>query len=251
MWGRSLTRRSFALGIRIGLPRRVRRGTRRPEHMDAAVVDELVDDAALREDVEVPDHLPDREHRLRLGGLVVPDAPRDLEGRAAAAVEGGRDELEAPLVECEPLGDQRAVVVDHGPVTGQQHGGAASPRFARALPDTARALAARTCCDGSWGTTSAPEVISERRWSPTIAIAVRLVDEERVGGAVPRTLDDPEQAAARPDEASVGEDVGRREVRAVPDDVLQNGSLASIMSVGTPCAARRRRPKWPSRVARS
>src|SRR6478736_1986727 len=84
----------------------------------AAVVDELLDGPAVDEDVQVPEHLPDHEDGLTLGGLVRPQAARDLERRAAAVAHVPRDQVEPPGVEREPLLDQGPVVVDHRPVAG-------------------------------------------------------------------------------------------------------------------------------------
>src|SRR5437868_5270263 len=60
----------------------------------------------LREQVEVADDLPDREHRLRLGDLLRPQLLGDLVGGLGAVRDDLRDPVEPVGVEGETLLDQ-------------------------------------------------------------------------------------------------------------------------------------------------
>src|SRR5581483_1232507 len=83
-----------------------------PEMAVAAFVGVFPDRAAVDEDVEMPEHLPDDEDGLRLGDLVRPEAARDRERRGAAAGDEAGDPVQALAVEGKPLLDQCPMVVD-------------------------------------------------------------------------------------------------------------------------------------------
>ena len=83
----------------------------RSEHAAAGVADDLNDEPALGEDVEVSDDLPDHEDGLRPRSLLVPHALRDLERRAALGFDRSGDELEPLFVELDSLLDQQPVSI--------------------------------------------------------------------------------------------------------------------------------------------
>src|SRR6266496_2399846 len=94
------------------------RGHARPEVVATLVVHLLEHSAAVDEDVEMPDDLPDREHGLRARDPVRPEPLRDLEGRGAAVADVLGDLVQPVRVERQPFFDQPAVVVDRRTVAG-------------------------------------------------------------------------------------------------------------------------------------
>ena len=172
--------------------------------MNAVAPSLLANEASLGEDVEVPDDLPDGENRLRLRHLAPPHPPSDVERRRAAAVDERGDLPETLLVEIEPVGDQPPMIPDHGAVAGEQQ----LERQLRRLPERIQVLDERSSSTflrrtgrsdlGARGDLRQQVVADERD-------AVRLVDEERVRGAVPGPLDDAEESTACPDHVAVGE----------------------------------------------
>ena len=138
------------------------------------------------------------------------------------------------------------VVVDLGPVAREQQvelhrRGAAEP--VEVLRERPPADAARRLERNHLGARGdlRQEVVADDR------DAVLVVDEERVGDAVARALDDPVARGRRR-----GRRLRRRGRRSSSKFALfrtmcsQNGSLDSITFAGTPCAARRRRPNAAS-----
>ena len=139
---------------------------------------------------------------------------------SAPAATNCRDPVEAVRVKREPLGDQGAVVRDRWAVTGvarrqRHHLGLAQVRqVLQQRPATlvARQLRRHDLCPGG---DVRKQVVTDER------VAMIVVDEERVGRAVPWTEDGAQRQSTGLDAVAVREHTVGREVRAVLDDVVE------------------------------
>ena len=188
----------------------------------------------------MPDDLPDHEDGLRPRGLLVPDALRDLERRAAAGVDRGGDELE-PLAR--GTRSARSIRRRWSRISGPWPGSSRSSSIAAVLRRPSRYCSERPAAHrprrldrhhlgarGDLRRGGGRRRSRRRRSSSTKSVSVTLCPGRS-------TTAQPPPAGA--DDVSVGEDVGRSRSRALLRTMCsQNGSLASITSPGTPCAAR-------------
>ena len=154
----------------------------------------LVHPALAHEQVQVPEHL--RERQVRLGdGDVAPHLQRDLVRGERPAAEHPQDLARAALVHAQPLVDQRRVVDDRLAVAGQRparpaaRAWPASSRCSRSAPAVASRAARRR---SSGRETSGLEEMCASRWSP--AISIRRSSSQKIvsegcgrGGGGPRS----------------------------------------------------------------
>ena len=144
-------------------------GLLRPKAMPAGLVDLLRHRSAVDEDVEMPEHLPDREHGLRLRRPRPTTAAGDLERGARAVLDARGDQVEPCRVERHALVDQRG---GGRRSSGRGPGSRCASCITcvlRRLLRYSRSARRRSSPGSSVGISSAPDVMCASRWSPTNA----------------------------------------------------------------------------------
>ena len=162
----------------------------------------LLDDApVLEQQVDVPEHLGERQVGLRDR-----DVPPQLEAISCAVRGSLGDQAEDPLgaarVQAQALVDQRAWSVIGSAVTGEHELELHRARLLQRVDVAEQRLRARAACTRrlrarAGGRADGFEEMCAIRWSPASSSRARLVEEDRVRGAVAGAVEHPQRAVAQ------------------------------------------------------